>query len=65
MRTTIMEVDTNRFNKNISLIKEYIGNKKIMPIIKANAYGTYINKRYINNLSLLFSTRFFLPLIFS
>ncbi len=45
MRTTIMEVDTNRFNKNISLIKEYIGNKKIMPIIKANAYGTYINKR--------------------
>lgn len=45
MRTTIMEVDTNRFNKNISLIKKYIGNKKIMPIIKANAYGTYINKR--------------------
>lgn len=45
MRTTIMEVDIKKFNRNIDKIKRYIGNKKIMPVIKANAYGTYINKR--------------------
>lgn len=45
MRKTIMEVDTEIFNRNIDLIKEYVGNKNIMPVIKANAYGTYINKR--------------------
>ena len=45
MRTTIMEVDINKFKKNVNSVQKYIGNKKIMPIIKANAYGTYINKR--------------------
>lgn len=40
-----MEVDTSLFLKNINLIQKYVGNKKIMPVIKANAYGTYINKR--------------------
>ena len=45
MRATELEVDINKFNKNIESIQKYIGNKKIMPIIKANGYGTYINKR--------------------
>lgn len=44
MRTTIMEVDIKKFNDNIDKIKKYVGNKMLMPVIKANAYGTYINK---------------------
>lgn len=44
MRPTIMEVNIDKFNKNINKIKKYVGNKILMPIIKANAYGTYINK---------------------
>ena len=49
MRTTIMEIDVKKFRKNINSIQKYVGNKKLMPVIKANAYGTYINK----NLELL------------
>ena len=45
MRTAVMEIDISRFKENIKMIKKYVGNKKIMPVIKANAYGTYINKR--------------------
>lgn len=44
MRPTIMEVNLDKFNKNINEIKKYVGNKIIMPVIKANAYGTYLNK---------------------
>lgn len=44
MRTTIMEVDINKFNKNIDSIQKYVGDRQIMPVIKSNAYGTYINK---------------------
>jgi len=44
MRKTVLEVDINKFNNNINNIQKYVGNKKIMPVIKANAYGTYINK---------------------
>ena len=44
MRPTIMEVDTCAFNSNIREIQKYVGNKKLMPVIKANGYGTYINK---------------------
>ena len=44
MRVTELEVDVKRFNDNIESIKKYIGNKKMMPVIKANAYGTFINK---------------------
>ena len=48
-RPTVLEVDTNAFKYNVKKIQEYIGNNvKIMPVIKANAYGTYINK--LNNL---------------
>ncbi len=49
MKNTILEVNTKKFLHNIERIKEYVGNKTIMPVIKANAYGTYINK----NLNLL------------
>ena len=42
---TILEVYIDNFLYNIKSIKEYIGNKEIMPVIKANAYGTYLNKR--------------------
>lgn len=45
MRTSYMEVSLSKFNNNIKRIKKYIKNKEIMPIIKANAYGTYINKK--------------------
>lgn len=44
MRPTVMEVSIDKFNANIEKIKKYVGNKILMPIIKANAYGTYINK---------------------
>lgn len=44
MRPTVMEVNIDKFNTNIEKIKKYVGNKTLMPIIKANAYGTYINE---------------------
>lgn len=44
MRNTCLEVDVKLFNKNVDSIQKYVGNKEIMPVIKANAYGTYINK---------------------
>ena len=46
MRPTIMQVNLENFKFNINSIKSYIGNNvKIMPVIKANAYGTFINTR--------------------
>ena len=39
-----MEVDKERFKYNINSIKEYVKIKELMLIIKANVYGTYINK---------------------
>lgn len=45
-RPTIMEVNLNNFKYNINQIKKLIGdNVDIMPVIKANGYGTYINTR--------------------
>ncbi len=55
-RPTVLEVDTNAFKYNVRKIQEYIGNNvKIMPVIKANAYGTYINKLndVINNFDIV------------
>lgn len=44
-RPTVMEVDLNAFEFNVEQIKKFVGEEvKIMPVIKANAYGTYINK---------------------
>lgn len=46
MRPTVMEVDLDAFLYNIDRIKEKVGNNvEVMPVIKANAYGTYINTR--------------------
>lgn len=45
-RPSYMEIDLNNFNYNIQQIKTKLDkNVKIMPVIKANAYGTYINHR--------------------
>ncbi len=45
-RPTFMEIDLNNFKYNINQIKKIIGsNVEIMPVIKANGYGTYINTR--------------------
>ena len=44
MRPTRLEVNIGNFKYNVEQIKKYT-NKEIMPVIKANAYGTYINKR--------------------
>ena len=45
-RPTVMEVNLKNFEYNISKIQEMVGNNvKIMPVIKANGYGTYVNKR--------------------
>lgn len=46
MRVSYMEIDLMAFQHNIEQIKKYVGNDiKLIPVIKANAYGTYINKR--------------------
>ncbi|MBR2997622.1 MAG: alanine racemase [Bacilli bacterium] len=42
-RTSILEVSKSAFKHNINEIKKNT-NKEIMPIIKASAYGTYINR---------------------
>lgn len=45
-RPTQMIIDLNNFKYNINKIKELVGNGvEIMPVIKANGYGTYINTR--------------------
>ncbi|MCI8310264.1 MAG: hypothetical protein HFJ45_08965 [Clostridia bacterium] len=45
-RPTVMEVDLENFLNNIEEIKKFLKlGTKIMPVIKANAYGTYINTR--------------------
>ena len=45
-RPTILEVNIDAFLKNIESIKSMIRpDTKIMPVLKANAYGTYINTR--------------------
>ena len=43
MRTTRLEIDINKFQNNINKIKEYVNGKELMPVIKANAYGTHLN----------------------
>ena len=44
-RQTILEVSIKAFKHNVEEIKKVIGpNKDIMYVMKANAYGTYLNK---------------------
>lgn len=52
MRAANLEISLDNFKHNMKAIQEYVGSGiTIMPVIKANAYGTYINKRIdiINN----------------
>lgn len=45
-RPTVLEVDISNFKYNVEQIKNKLNPEtKIMPVIKANAYGTYINTR--------------------
>ena len=44
-RQTYLEINLNNFQHNIKEIQKLHQNKKLIPVIKANAYGTYINKR--------------------
>lgn len=45
-RPTILEINLDNFEYNLNQIKNKLKPEtKIMPVIKANAYGTYINKR--------------------
>ena len=45
-RPTAMVVDMKAFEENVSEIKKYVGDKiTLIPIIKANGYGTFINTK--------------------
>lgn len=45
-RPTVMEINLSNLKHNIEQIKKQVEKEiQIMPIIKANAYGTNINKR--------------------
>lgn len=44
-RQTYLEVNLSNFKHNINEIKKLHEDKEIIPVIKANAYGTHINKR--------------------
>ena len=45
-RPTVLEVNLDNFKYNIEQIKKFLNkDTKIMPVIKANGYGTYINTR--------------------
>lgn len=43
-RQSYMEISKDNFKHNIREIKKFVGNKEVMPIIKANGYGTHVNK---------------------
>lgn len=46
IRPTVLEIDIGNFKHNIEQIKKRLKPEtKIMPVIKANAYGTYLNTR--------------------
>lgn len=44
MRRTCLEVSREAFRKNVLEIKKLVNDACIMPVVKANAYGTYLNK---------------------
>ena len=45
-RPAFMEINLYNLEYNINQIQNYVGdNIKLMPVIKANGYGTYINQR--------------------
>ena len=46
MRSTVMQINLDAFEHNIQEIQKYVGESiTLMPVIKANAYGTYINTK--------------------
>lgn len=46
MRASYMKVDLDAFKANINEIQKYVGDSiTLMPVVKANCYGTYINHR--------------------
>ncbi len=45
MQATVMEINVNNFLYNVESIKKYTKNKIIIPVIKANAYGTHLNEK--------------------
>lgn len=55
MRSTVLEVNLDKFYNNIKNIKKYVGKKELMPVVKANGYGTHINKRLdvLNNFNIV------------
>lgn len=56
MRASVMEIDLSSFKHNIQEIQKHVGKDiKLIPVIKANAYGTYINKQidYINKFDIV------------
>lgn len=44
MRRTCLEVSRQLFRENVKAISEKVPCAEIMPVVKANAYGTYLNK---------------------
>lgn len=46
MRPTVLEVFVDNFKYNLNQIQNFVGeNVVLMPVIKADAYGTYLNQR--------------------
>ena len=46
MRSTVMQINLDAFKHNMQEIQKYVGESiTLMPVIKANAYGTYINTK--------------------
>ena len=44
-RCSYMEVDLKKFENNMTKIQNYVGKDvTLIPIIKANGYGTYVNE---------------------
>ena len=54
-KNTVLEIDKSIFLENAKKIEEYIYPKKIIPVVKANAYGTYLNEEIdiMNHFSIL------------
>lgn len=55
-RPTKVDVSIKNAMYNISKIQEFVGNNiTIMPVIKANAYGSYLNERldFLNNFNIV------------
>lgn len=53
---TVMEINTKAFKQNIENIQKIVGkDKTLIPVVKANAYGTYLNKNIeiMNNFKIL------------